>query len=145
MSDILFDATQQITVQCDNLKVEGHDFLLDSPSRRKPGNTSSFRRAMVHDQSDGLTINFGNDYPAGVTLNGVVAITPLDTPKPIGVLNRTPNLVVHGDITYEVHGPVLVSGGSNVTTTSVAAEFSKLQGLIDQLTGRVAALEAKVK
>lgn len=145
MSDILFDATQQITVQCDNLKVEGHDFLLDSPSRRKPGASSAFRRAVVHDQSDGLTINFGNDYPGGVTLNGVVAITPLDTPKPIAVLNRTPALVVHGDITYEEHGLALVSGGSSVVTTSVAAEFSKLQGLIDQLTSRVAALEAKVK
>ncbi len=73
--------------------------------------------------------------------NGLVARTP----KPIAVLNRTPALVVHGDITYEVHGLALVSGGSSVTTTSVAAEFGKLQGLIDQLTSRVAALEAKVK
>jgi hypothetical protein len=145
MSDILFDATQQVTVQCDNLKVEGHDFLLDSQSRRRPGNTSAFRRAIVHDQNDGLTINFGNDYPGGVTLNAVVAITPLSTPIPIGVLDRTPKLVVHGDITYEERGLALVGGGFNTVTTSVAAQFGKLQGLIDQLTSRVAALEAKVK
>jgi hypothetical protein len=145
MSDILFDATQQITVQCDNLKVEGHDFLLDSASRRKAGNTSAFRRAIVHDQGDGLTVNFANDYPGGVTLNGVAAITPLSTPKPIGVLNRTNALIVHGDISYEVHGPQLVSGGSDVITTTVATEAGKLQGLINELTARVTALEAKVK
>lgn len=44
------------------------DFVLDSPSRHKghPG----LRRALVHDFSDGLTINWAGDYPGGVTING---------------------------------------------------------------------------
>jgi hypothetical protein len=28
----------------------------------------------VHDESDGLSINFGNDYPAGVTMGDVFAL-----------------------------------------------------------------------
>ena len=70
MSDILLDEnSEQVTVFCSNLNVQGHDFLLDSPERRKP-NGPKLRRALVHDQNDGLTLNFGNDYPGGVTITG---------------------------------------------------------------------------
>jgi hypothetical protein len=71
MSDIVFDETDQVTVLCNNLNVKGHDFVLDSVERRKLGGGPRFRRALVHDQADGLTVNFGNDYPGGVTLHGV--------------------------------------------------------------------------
>jgi hypothetical protein len=70
MSDIVFDTSEQVTVLCDNLLVQGHDLLLDSPARRKKG-SSRFRRALVHDQNDGLTLNFANDYPGGVTIDDV--------------------------------------------------------------------------
>jgi hypothetical protein len=56
------------------LNVQGHDFLLDSAERRKPSGPK-FRRALAHDQSDGLTFNFGNDYPGGVTISGPLIIT----------------------------------------------------------------------
>jgi hypothetical protein len=57
-----------VVVQSRVLKVEASDFMLDSPDRHtgSPGN----RRALVHDQSDGLTINFNGDYPGGVAING---------------------------------------------------------------------------
>ena len=70
MSDIVFDSSEQVTVLCDNLKVQGHDLLLDSPARRR-AQSHGFRRALVHDQNDGLTINFNGDYPGGVTILGV--------------------------------------------------------------------------
>jgi hypothetical protein len=70
MSDIIFEDSEEITVACSNLKVQGHDLLLDSPERRRRGG-SNFRRALVHDQNDGLTLNFNNDYPGGVSINGV--------------------------------------------------------------------------
>jgi hypothetical protein len=74
MSDIVLDEnSEQVTVLCSNLNVQGHDFLLASPERRKP-NGPRFRRALVHDQNDGLTFNFGNDYPGGVTISGVRAL-----------------------------------------------------------------------
>lgn len=53
------------------VKAVGSDFMLDSPERRKGANP--FRRALVHDQGDGLTVNFAGDYPGGVTLNGVAS------------------------------------------------------------------------
>jgi hypothetical protein len=71
MSDIVFGTNEQVTVLCDNLLVQGHDLLLDSPARRKPGSPSPFRRALVHHQNDGLTFNFANDYPGGVTIGSV--------------------------------------------------------------------------
>lgn len=49
------------------VKAEATDFVLDAADRRRgPG----LRRALVHDQNDGLTINFNGDYPGGVTING---------------------------------------------------------------------------
>jgi hypothetical protein len=50
------------------VKTTAADLMIDSPGRRsRPG---GFRRALVHDQSDGLTINFNADYPGGVTIGG---------------------------------------------------------------------------
>lgn len=54
------------------VKVEAWDLCVDSQDRRK--NTTPHRRALVHDFQDGLTVNWGNDYPAGVTLRGVRSI-----------------------------------------------------------------------
>ena len=51
------------------VKAISSDFMLDQPSRRKGG--GPHRRALVHDQNDGLTINFSGDYPGGVTLVGL--------------------------------------------------------------------------
>ena len=54
-------------------KVLGSDVHLDCKERRnnnKP--TSQFRRALVHDFSDKLTLNYGADYPGGVKIIGTV-------------------------------------------------------------------------
>jgi hypothetical protein len=55
------------------LKTTAADFMLDSPARRRGG--GPHRRALVHDFQDGLTINFGGDYPGGVTVSGTLAVT----------------------------------------------------------------------
>ena len=47
------------------VKAVGSDFMLDAPERRTAANP--FRRALVHNQNDGLTVNFAGDYPGGVT------------------------------------------------------------------------------
>jgi hypothetical protein len=54
------------------VKVEAPDLCVDSAARRK--NSTQHRRALVHDFNDGLTINYANDYPAGVTISGAVNI-----------------------------------------------------------------------
>lgn len=56
------------------LKTTASDFMLDSPARRR-GGPSPFRRALVHNEQDGLTINFGGDYPGGVTVTGNLVVT----------------------------------------------------------------------
>lgn len=56
------------------LKTTAFDFMLDSPGRRH-GGASPYRRALVHDFQDGLTINYAGDYPGGVTVTGNVVVT----------------------------------------------------------------------
>lgn len=58
------------------VKAIASDFMLDSPSRRLGGGPN--RRALVHDQRDGLTINFNGDYPGGVTVDGKLFLAGLD-------------------------------------------------------------------
>lgn len=136
MSDVILDSDEQVTVLCSNLNVQGHDFILDSAERRKPGGPR-FRRALVHDQNDGLTINFAGDYPGGVTFGGVASFTTLQ---------------VRGDITFGVpgvtqggHGTVQnpTAGGSTQVPASLNGEFAKLHSQISALSARVVVLEAK--
>jgi hypothetical protein len=125
MSDIVFDASEQVTVLCNNLNVTGHDFLLDSAVRRK-ANGPQFRRALVHDQSDGLTVNYSGDYPGGVTINGLLNLT--------------------GDIEFRIthRDSILETGQHPPTETVMLAEVIKsLRGEIAQLRARVESLERK--
>ena len=121
MSDIVFDPSEQITVLCENLKVQGHDLLLDSPARRRP-NGPAFRRALVHDQGDGLTVNFNNDYPGGVALNGVRALD------------------VTGELQFRIHhrDEVLLKGGH------APDEIVMLSDVIKTLRSEIAQLRAQV-
>lgn len=87
------------------LKTTASDFMLDSPGRRR-GGPSAFRRALVHNDQDGLTINFGGDYPGGVTVIG--------------------NLVVTGDL--NVAGTAL-----KATIASLQSAVASLQGTTDRV------------
>lgn len=67
------------------------DFNLDNPGRRVSDNGS--RRALVHDFGDGLTLNFGEDYPKGVTVQGfrtTVRSADLALDYPARRQNQTP-------------------------------------------------------
>jgi hypothetical protein len=133
------------------VKAAGSDFMLDSPERRIGRNP--FRRALVHDQDDSLTVNFANDYKGGVTLNAVRELSPRQIPKDkFSIrLDPTPILVVHGGIQFEVHSESLLSagdvltggGGIKITTLSLIGELTKLQDQISALQAKVTALEAK--
>jgi hypothetical protein len=127
------------------VKATAADFMLDSPERRKGG--GPHRRALVHDQSDGLTVNFNGDYPGGITLNGVTSIIPhLDPPNPNfpPPLNIQATLVVEGDIGFKSPTHIVVGGGDpGGKNLSLNRELKNLQEQISKLTTRVAALEAK--
>lgn len=71
MSDIRF-VGEDIHIEGNVQKVTCYDIELDNAGRRK--SAGGKRRAFVHDFNDGLTLNWANDYPGGVTINGKVAI-----------------------------------------------------------------------
>jgi len=121
------------------VKAVGSDFMLDAPERRKAPNP--FRRALVHDQNDGLTVNFAGDYPGGVTLNSVAGIIPQQEPGKLHLPSNIPTLVVHGDISYEVGG-LKLEGGTTRITVSLGQQLSKLEVQVAELSAKVAALEA---
>lgn len=73
-SDIKLDADGDgwVTVETNVLRSSSSDFMLDCPPRRKGSN--EFRRALVHNENDGLTVNFAGDYPGGVTIDGDLTV-----------------------------------------------------------------------
>ncbi|MGF9909259.1 PASTA domain-containing protein [Brevibacillus porteri] len=54
------------------VRTTASDLILDAPDRRIAG---GLRRALVHDGTDGLTINFNGDYPGGVTVGGKMTVS----------------------------------------------------------------------
>jgi hypothetical protein len=71
-SDLKLEDNGMVRVEGDVLRVEAHDIFLDNASRRSNQN-KPFRRALVHDPGDGLTLNWDHDYPGGVTIKGPTA------------------------------------------------------------------------
>ena len=71
MSDIRF-VGDNVHAEGSVLKVTCFDVELDNAGRRRSGGTH--RRALVHDFTDGLTLNWDRDYPGGVTVNGVLTV-----------------------------------------------------------------------
>lgn len=71
MSDIKL-SSNQVTVEAFTLKSDGADVIIDYSPRRR--STSGLRRALVHNYDDGLTINWADDYPGGVTIRGNVVM-----------------------------------------------------------------------
>ena len=128
-TDVVLDNGEQVTMLCENLMVHGHDLLLDSPARRAPDGPK-FRRALVHSPGDGLTINFGEDYPGGVTINGLVA---LNTTQP------------GGDVVFSFFHPddVGPTGGTPgfSETVFLGELLTTLRDEISSLKDRVALLE----
>ena len=61
-ADFKFDLTRSgwAVIEGSVLDAKVSDIILDSPARRGPGG-GPFRRALVHDQSDGLTVNFNGE------------------------------------------------------------------------------------
>jgi hypothetical protein len=100
------------------LKTTASDLMLDAPGRRIGG--GPHRRALVHDQADGLTLNFNGDYPGGITAAGAVKVT--------GRLTAGAGLEVTGGLVVDGH-PVTRS----------------LEGQLDQAEQRIASLERIVE
>lgn len=93
MGDIRFQDDDRVAVDGGALLVTGPDIMLDhGPRRRAPGGV---RRALVHDFDDGLTLNWSEDYPNGVTIRG---LTRIPTGLQVGVLSGTHLRCNHHDL-----------------------------------------------
>ena len=150
-TDIEFPANSNVMrLICNRVDVLASDLVLDSPARRKP-NGPRFRRALVHDESDGLTINFAGDYPGGVTVVNVAHVFPVvkrrddghaETDKPY------PTFTVHGRITYETEQLVGDPDGDpneTHTITVIVDEMIDLLGqAITRLSKEVTTLSARI-
>jgi hypothetical protein len=146
------------------LKSTATDFLLDNPPRHS--GTHHLRRALVHDQRDGLTINFNNDYPGGVTINDVVAIhnrfsgMTISNVREItafGAATRggtgtegtgtgtgsvqAGSLVLRGEILIDK--TPTASPGQQSDTVSLHGVLTQLQDRVQQLSKRIAELEKR--
>jgi hypothetical protein len=146
------------------LKSTAADFLLDNPSRHT--GTHHLRRALVHDQRDGLTINFNSDYPGGVTINDVVALH--NRFSGINIYNvreisafgaathggtgtggtgtgtggmQAGSLVLRGEILIDK--TPATSPGHQSDTISLHAVLTQLQDRVQQLSNRIAELEQR--
>jgi hypothetical protein len=124
------------------VKATATDLILDASNRRKPGG-GPFRRALVHNQNDGLTINFAGDYPGGVTVDSAIRLAEIIPPRGPG-LGSVPTLLVRGHINYQVQGLKADGSGSTLITQSLTGELGELQSQVTELQAKVAALEAKV-
>lgn len=117
------------------------DLMLDSPERRSKAGTSPLRRALVHDFSDGLTINWGSDYPGGVTLNGGVTMTSGATVT--GTLTVKQDLTVNGKLRVDGKdvGHALADLPSlNYGLAAVIARLSQLENNMDYVMERLGAV-----
>jgi hypothetical protein len=63
-----------VVVESQTLKTTATDLIIDAPARRG-GQPGPFRRALVHDNQDALTINYAGDYRGGVTVNSSLSVT----------------------------------------------------------------------
>jgi hypothetical protein len=73
-SSIAVDGDDRITFKANLVIAESWDFQLNHPDRRSDDGTSQWRRALVHDFDDSLTINYGGDYPNGVLIRGPLKV-----------------------------------------------------------------------
>lgn len=133
------------------VKVEAWDLCVDATDRRKD-TTTPHRRALVHDFEDGLTVNWGGDYPGGVTINGTkvrvvgkLEITPqtFHAPAPTGVLTRhdpTGGAVV-GTGTPDTLPAAVMASYLGSGPVDVIEALSKLFAEIDSLKQQLAKVQ----
>ncbi|GAB3074908.1 MULTISPECIES: hypothetical protein [unclassified Phycicoccus] len=106
MTDIRFDG-DWILLEGAVTKSATSDFMLDTAGRRSTN--TPYRRALVHDFTDGLTVNWDRDYPGGVTIN--------DTKTLKGATNGD-WIVVQSRVTQHLGTDIMLDGGAERRRTT---------------------------
>ncbi|SKB05943.1 hypothetical protein [Aeromicrobium choanae] len=100
MTDIRFEG-DFIHLEGLVVRATANDLMLDATARRKTN--TPFRRALVHDFDDGLTLNWDSDYPGGVSVNSCKQI--------LGFNNRD-WLIVRSRIMQQFGTDFMLDGGA---------------------------------
>jgi hypothetical protein len=87
------DNADHLVIDANVIEGRAADFELNSPERYKGGDPH--RRALVHDQRDGLTINYNGDYPGGVSVMGTLNLETINL-RPHDQPYSDPKLPAHG-------------------------------------------------
>ena len=140
-------ANSDIKLQTGQVVVDAWDLCLDSPDRRNPNFPTPYRRALVHDPDDGLTMNWAKDYPGGVTISGN---TRIDSNLEVEGEAKFKNVVEFlGKVKIQtvILTPIRQPSGAtvNVPVTiqiDVYDEITKLKNEITQLKTALAAVQA---
>jgi hypothetical protein len=103
------DFTVNGTATVNGLVANTTDFILDAAGRRPVG-TRPLQRALVHEESDVLVVNYDGDFEGGTRMDSSVTVT--------GNLTVNGNLTVSGRIQ-----PNYDSGWTAVTAASTSVEF----------------------
>ena len=95
-----------------NIKCTGTDFFLDNESRRN-SQGGSYRRALVHNNNDVLTINYDSDYTGGVNIQGNVGIGTTSPSAKLHIEGENPELLIKGtsdsnNATLNIYGLSLI-------------------------------------
>src|SRR5688572_9559215 len=109
------------------LRSQSSDLMLDSPARRV-GKGGPYRRALVHDHQDGLTVNYGRDYPGGVTVNDArvnLHVEWSQTPEP-----QLPLMGTIGDLRMVVCTHKLGGQAASIETTLWLCVPSTMEGKV---------------
>ncbi|MGZ3471417.1 MAG: hypothetical protein ACXVA6_15735 [Isosphaeraceae bacterium] len=130
-----------IVVEGNWTRIRTLDLMLDAPSRRIT--QSGQRRALVHDNTDRLTINYASDYPNGVYISGQTSIEALYVGQKGRFANGvvTPSLLLSQPSAPEEFQPGKPPPGGSEYGLDVGAAISQLGDEIAQLKARVDALE----
>src|ERR1700722_14198739 len=116
MTDVPLDDIDgsYLTLDARVVKVVATDLMIDAPERHT--GDYQFRRALVHDQSDGLTLNFAGDYPGGVTIAGALhASGPVSF---TGALHASGRVKTGTPVASHRNDPVAEHDGASAATPS---------------------------
>ena len=105
------------------------DLMLDAPSRRS--NNIGWRRALVHNPNDGLTINYNSDYPDGVKIEGKVSVDSVEGQNISSQNIKTHSLetgsVKVGQVTLAYSSVQGLHVGENMTNTYIGGRLVRVE------------------
>jgi hypothetical protein len=147
------------------LLVKGSDLKLDAAGRRDPANTAPYRRALVHDENDLLTLNFAGDYSSvkigssalvdgSVSIHGNLLVNQVILRRPgeedvfldlsaVNALAAGELSVKHLEVQDFEPDPVPPVGGGGMVSIDLAEELHRLRAALKAVTERLRALDGK--